>query len=164
MIGKVKAILLVGGGIGLILIFLAVFVSEPSVSGTISYRERISLSPGAMVTVRLHDTSYADGSSPLVAEQVISDPGRVPIEFRVPYSRDTIDPRNTYSVYARIDKSDGRLAFINDTAYDVITRGNPTRVNMVLVLVEPPPEMVDGEWSPSDGLHSSNRSTSWKQT
>ena len=51
---------------------------------------------------------------------------------------------------ARIDESDGRLAFINDTAYDVITRGNPKKVNMVLV--EPPPEMVDGEWSAEDRL------------
>ncbi|MCE2512796.1 MAG: YbaY family lipoprotein [Acidimicrobiia bacterium] len=55
-----------------------------------------------------------------------------------------IDSRNTYSVSARIEESDGRLAFINDTAYDVITRGNPKKVDMVLVLVEAPPEMVDG--------------------
>ena len=40
-------------------------------------------------------------------------------------------------------ESDGRLAFINDTAYDVITRGNPNRVDMLLVLVEPPLDMVD---------------------
>ena len=38
-------------------------------------------------------------------------------------------------------ESDGRLAFINDTAYEVITRANPTRVDMVLVLVEPPPDL-----------------------
>ena len=32
------------------------------------------------------------------------------------------------------------MAFTNDTAYDVITRGNPNRVDMLLVMVEPPPE------------------------
>ena len=67
-------------------------------------------------------------------------------------SDDDINSRNTYSVSARIEESDGRLAFINDTAYDVITGGNPDRVDMVLVLVEPPPEMVDGEWNARDRL------------
>ena len=148
--GKGKTILLAGGGIALILILLLIFARGPSVSGTVTYRERIALSPGAVVTVRLVDTSYADGPSELIGEQVIPDPGRIPIDFRVPYSRDAIDPRNTYSISVRIEETDGRLAFVNDTAYDVITRGNPTRVDMVLVMVEPPPEMVDGEWNPSD--------------
>ncbi len=121
-----------------------------SVSGTVTYSERIALTPGATLTVQVRDTSYADASAELIAEQVISDPGQVPISFRVEYDRDDIDSRNTYSVSARIEESDGRLAFINDTAYDVITRGNPSKVDMVLVLVEPPPEMVDGDWSAED--------------
>jgi len=121
-----------------------------SVSGTVTYRERIDLTPGAKLIVQIRDTSYADAAAALIAEQVISDPGQVPIEFDVDYDPDDIDSRNTYSVSARIEESDGRLAFINDTAYDVITRGNPKRVDMVLVLVEPPPEMVDGEWSAED--------------
>ena len=86
----------------------------------------------------------------MIAEQIISDPGQVPISFDVGYDPDDIESRNTYSVSARIEESDGRLAFINDTAHDVITRGNPKRVDMVLVLVEPPPEMVDGEFSAED--------------
>ena len=50
----------------------------------------------------------------------------------------------------RIEEENGHLAFINDTAYDVITHGNPNRVDMVLVMVEPPPEKAEGERSPSD--------------
>ena len=118
-----------------------------SVTGTVTYSEQIELTPGATLIVQIRDTSYADASAELIAEQVISDPGKVPIKFEVDYDPDDIDSRNTYSVSARIEESDGRLAFINDTAYDVITGGNPKKVNMVLVLVEPPPEMVDGEWS-----------------
>ena len=123
-----------------------------SVTGTVTYSERIELTPGATLIVQVRDTSYADAGSELIAEQVISDPGKVPIKFEVDYDRDDINSHNTYSVSARIEESDGRLAFINDTAYDVITRGNPKKVNMVLVLVEPPPEMVDGEWSAEDRL------------
>ena len=144
-----KTIVVAGAGIALILIVL-LFVRGPSVSGTITYRERIPLSPGAVVKISLRDTSYADGPSELVAHQTITDPGQVPIDFRLPYPREAINSRNTYSVSVRIEEADGRLAFINDTAYDVITHGNPSKVNMVLVMVEPPPEMVDGEWNPSD--------------
>ena len=144
-----KAMIVAGGGIALMLILLFL-VRGPSVSGTITYRERIPLSPGAVVRVSLNDTSYADGPSELVAHRTITDPGQIPIDFRLPYPRETINSRNTYSISVRIEEADGRLAFINDTAYDVITHGNPTRVDMVLVMVEPPPEMVDGEWNPSD--------------
>ena len=144
-----KTIVVAGGGIVLVLILLFL-VRGPSVSGTITYRERIPLSPGAVVKISLNDTSYADAPSELVAQQIITDPGQVPIDFRVPYPRGAIDTRNTYSVSVRIEEADGRLAFINDTAYDVITHGNPNRVDMVLVMVEPPPEMVDGEWNRSD--------------
>ena len=114
-----------------------------SINGAITYRERLNLSPGASVVMELRDVSYADASAPLIARQTISDPGQVPIKFKVEYSREHIDPRNTYGISARIIESDGRLAFINDTAYDVITHGNPDRVDMLLVLVKPPPDLVD---------------------
>ena len=120
--------------------------ANAAVTGTVTYRERIALSPGAVVTVQLRDTSLMDVASELVAEQVITNPGQVPIAFEVRYNKDDIDPRNTYSIQARITESDGRLAFINDTAYDVITRGNPTRIDMVLVIVQPPPDPT-GEWN-----------------
>ncbi len=115
-----------------------------SVRGTVTYRERLALTPGAKLVVELRDVSYADAAAPLIARQTISGPGQVPIEFRVGYNRDDVDSRNVYSVSARIIESDGRLAFTNDTAYEVITRGNPNKVDMVLVLVQPPPDMTDG--------------------
>ena len=110
-----------------------------SVSGSVTYRERLALTPGARLEVELRDTSLQDAAAPLVAEQVIENPGQVPIEFELGYNKDDINSRNTYSVQARIIEGDGRLAFINDTAYDVITRGNPGKVEMVLVMVQPPP-------------------------
>ena len=114
-----------------------------SVSGSVTYRERIALTPGAMLLVELRDTSYQDAAAELIARQTITDPGQVPIRFKVEYNREDIDSRNTYSVSARIIESDGRLAFTNDTAYDVITRGNPGKVDMLLVLVQPPPNLVE---------------------
>ena len=124
--------------------------ADASVRGTITYRERIALTPDAVVTVQLRDTTYADAAAVLIAEQIIASPGQVPIDFDVRYPSDEIDDRNTYSVSAVITESDGRMAFTNDTSYDVITRGNPRRVDMTLVMVEPPPELVPDGWSRTD--------------
>ena len=111
------------------------------VKGAVTYREWLALTPGARLVVELRDVSYADADSILIASQTITNPGQVPIRFEVEYNRDDIDSRNRYSVTARIIESDGRLAFINDTAHEVITRGKPSKVDMVLVLVQPPPQM-----------------------
>ncbi len=116
---------------------------QASLTGTVSYHERLALSPEAVLTIELQDTSYADAPSQLIASQAISGPGQVPIKFDVAYDPGDIDSGNRYSVGARIVESDGRLAFINDTAYEVLTRGNPNRVEMLLVLVEPPPDLID---------------------
>lgn len=113
-----------------------------SVTGSVTYRERIALTPDAQVVVELRDVSLADAAAPLIARQTISEPGQVPIDYKVEYNRDDIDSGRTYSVTASIIESDGRLAFTNDTVREVITRGNPNRVDMVLVLVQPPPELT----------------------
>ena len=118
------------------------------VTGTVTYRERIALTPGAVVEVQLRDVSYQDAAALLIDSQTISSPGQVPIEFEIEYRCEDIDPRNTYSIIARIIEADGRLAFINDTAYEVITRHNPNSVDMVLVMVEPPPDRVDTSATP----------------
>ena len=160
MKAKVKNTLLAAVAISVVLVALAACESNPrpanitvevlsgrspnaSVSGAVTYRERLDLSPGAKLVVELRDVSYADAASTLIARQTISDPGQVPIKFKVEYNRDDIDSRNTYAVSAKIIESDGRLAFTNDTAYDVITRGNPNKVDMLLVLVKPPPDLIE---------------------
>ena len=112
--------------------------TNASVTGSVTYRERIALTPDATVHVQLRDTSYQDAPSMLIAEQVIHNPGQVPINFKIDYNREDLEPRNTYSISARITGPDGRLLFINDTAYDVITGGNPSNVDILLVMVDAP--------------------------
>ena len=162
MMTSVKTALISLAGIWTVLLAAAACQNEPgssnltlevpsgrepnaSVSGTVTYRERLALTADAMVIVDLRDVSYADGPAPLIARQTISGPGQVPIKFKIEYSRQDIDSRNRYSISARIVESNGRLAFTNDTAYEVITHGNPDKVDMLLVLVEPPPELVEGD-------------------
>ena len=121
-----------------------------SVTGSVTHRERLALTSGATLMVQLRDVSYQDAASELIAEQAIHDPGQGPIKFKVEYNRDDLVSGNTYAIQARIIESDGRLAFINDTAYEVITRDNSDRVDMVLVMVEPPPITPDASGTGGD--------------
>ena len=116
------------------------FAASGVVTGTVTYRERIALSPEAVVEVKLLDVSLADAPAVTIGEQIIEDPGQVPIAFEIEYDPAEIDERFTYAVQARIMEGD-ELLFINDTAYHVITGGNPDQVDLVLVMVgEAPPE------------------------
>ena len=103
-----------------------------SVEVTAAYRERIMLPPDAKVTITLADTSLADAPAKVVATQVIEGQSAPPFQFALAYDPTQIDARHTYSVSARIEAG-GKLRFITDTHYPVITRGAPNHVEMLAV-------------------------------
>jgi uncharacterized lipoprotein YbaY len=106
-------------------------------TGTVTYLVRSALPDDAVVRVQLVDVSRADAPATVLAEQEIVTGGQqVPIPFELQYDPAAIDPRFTYAVQARIEIG-GQLAFINTTAHQVLTRGNPA--TDVEVLVEPVP-------------------------
>ena len=122
----VAALTLVVAGCGLL---------SNAVSGTITYDGDPAIPAGAVVTVQVRDVSYQDAASKLIASQTIENPGRFPIDFSVPYEPDDIDSRAIYGLQVSITLND-RLIYINDTAFEVITRGNPKRgVDMWVVSV-----------------------------
>ena len=110
--------------------------SGPAVSGTVSFPPEPALPADATLTVQLLDVSLQDAPSVLIAEQVIDDPDPGGTRFEVRYDADDIESSNTYALLAAITDSEERLLFVNDTAYDVITWGNPDSVDMELVAVE----------------------------
>lgn len=72
-------------------------------TGTISYRQRIALTPAAVVEEKLLDVSRADAPSVTIAEQVIKPAGRqVPIAFELPYDARRIEERHRYVIQVRI--------------------------------------------------------------
>ena len=110
-----------------------------TVTGTVTYRERIALPPqGVVVTVKVEDISRADAPAVTIGEQIIENPShQVPIPFEIQYNPDDIDERYTYAMRVRIEV-DGKLWFINTTRYGVITRGNPTsNIEVILQKVGP---------------------------
>lgn len=107
--------------------------AEPAaVTGTVAYRERIALTPEAVVEVQLLDVSIADASAKLIAEQTIRPQHQVPIPFELAYDPAEIDERFTYTVRATI-RERGRLVFTTDRSYRVLTRGSPNHVDLILV-------------------------------
>ncbi len=112
--------------------------AEPAVvTGTVAYRERIALTPEAVVEVQLLDVSMADASAKLIAEQVIKPKHQVPIPFELVYDPAEIDARFTYAVRATI-RERGRLLFTTDRSYRVLTRGSPSHVDLILVRTSEP--------------------------
>ena len=105
------------------------------VTGTLMYRERIALPPGAVAEVRLLDTSLADVPSVEIAYEEIKGVGNPPIPFVLNYDPSKIDERNQYGVRATITH-DGGLLFTSDTHYPVLTRGAGNTADIMLIMVD----------------------------
>jgi len=110
-----------------------------TVTGSVTYRERIALPPSSVVKVRLVDVSRADAPATLIGEQLIKTAGRqVPFPFEIAYDPKRIEERFTYVVQARIEDEGGRLLFISDRHFPVLTRGAGQHVDLVLRTVAAP--------------------------
>jgi putative lipoprotein len=92
----------------------------------------------AAIKVQLVDVSRADAPAVVLGEQIIQAGGKqVPFAFAISYDPARIEANRSYAVQARIE-DDGKLRFISDQHYGVITRGAPVHVDMVLKAVGGP--------------------------
>jgi putative lipoprotein len=108
-----------------------------SVTGSITYRERIALPPTAQVEITLADVSLMDAPSKTIAQQSFTADGRqVPFAFSLTVDQRQLDPRHSYAVSARITDASGRLMFITDTRNSVTFDGRPTIDMGMLALVK----------------------------
>lgn len=105
--------------------------AQSVVTGTATYRERIALPPDAVFEATLEDVSRAGAPARVLGRHRIEPAGTPPFRFRIDYDPAQIDPRYSYSVRATV-RQGGRLLFTTDTHYGVITRGQPTTVEMLL--------------------------------
>ena len=112
-----------------------VYRAMPSITGTVSYKERIALPAGATVIIQLLDISRADAPAVVIARQVIPTNGKqVPFNFVLPYDIAQISPTGTYGVRAEIRLND-QLLFTTSQSYQVITNGKPSKIDVVVTQV-----------------------------
>lgn len=112
--------------------------AEPTmgtVSGQITYLQRIALPPDAVVEVKLQEVSRLDAPAVTIAEQTFPTEGRqVPIPFELSYDTSQIEPHLTYVVRVRI-LVEGETRWINASADRVLTRGGGSEVEVQVVPV-----------------------------
>ncbi len=95
-----------------------------NLTGTVTYLERIALTPDAVIHVELQDVS--SGITSVIAAIDINAEGRqVPIPFELAYDPAAIDPAGTYLLSANISQA-GQIIFASPTGVPVLTNGAPT--------------------------------------
>ena len=113
-----------------------------TLTGTVTYRARVALPPGAVIEVRLLDVSRADPSTSLRAgapadtlarAEIVTRGEQVPVPFSLPYDPDTIQARRRYVVQATIAVA-GRIVWRTTTPHPVFVDGAaPTTPVIVIV-------------------------------
>lgn len=105
-----------------------------TVTGTVTYLQRIALPPDAVVSVQLLNVSLQDVPAKVLAEVELATEGKqVPIAFQIRYKIADINPAHSYAVRANI-RAGGEISFTSSASYPVITRGAPVQIE---ILVQP---------------------------
>ena len=94
-----------------------------TLTGVVTYLERMALDPAAIIVVDLQNVS--SGTPAIVTTTEVPAEGRqVPIPFELAYDPAPIDPAGTYLLYARI-LVNGATTFASATGAPVLTNGAP---------------------------------------
>jgi putative lipoprotein len=106
-------------------------VQTGTVSGTVTYRERVALSPDATIYVRLADVTDGNVKSRTIVQHEMKAGQQVPIPFVLTYKQQDIDPTREYAVDVRLSDK-GKLSLITPRPAPVLTKGNPDSADIVL--------------------------------
>ena len=112
----------------------ASIAAEKTISGKVSYRERIALPPEAHLIVQLIDVSRADAPSKTIGETRIEAPQGSPIPFAISFDTDQLEPQHSYALQARIAAGD-TLWFVTDERYTVDPKNVTAPIELKLVMV-----------------------------
>lgn len=115
------------------------------IKGTITYRERVALQPGATVEVSLD--RFRDDEHVSVSSLTLSLEGRqVPVSFSLPYNAQAAREGDSYALRARILHGDTVL--FESPSHVMITPGQTTPVELTLVKAAPAeaPPIYGIEW------------------
>jgi putative lipoprotein len=99
-------------------------------TGSVSYRERIALPPGALLRVTLVDVSLIGAPERVIAEREIRPEAQVPIPFVLELAPRQIDPERRYGLRASLSGPEGRVLWTTASAVPVLTQGAPDAVEV----------------------------------
>jgi putative lipoprotein len=103
----------------------------PSVVCTLRCAETTALAYGTVLELRLVDFTRPDTGPLVLAERIDSNPGQLPLRYRLFYNASAINPAHDYGVEARI-LFEGRPLWIQPEPLPVITKDHPYDVEVVL--------------------------------
>ena len=104
---------------------------EPTIRGTVSYRERMALTPQAELEVRLLELPSSGGPAPVIGLIRIQNPGQVPITFQIPFDPQQMDPEARHAIQADI-RDQGRTLFTTPHPIVVLQAQHNRPVDLVL--------------------------------
>jgi putative lipoprotein len=109
---------------------LLAMAPSPTVTGVVTYRERVALAPDAYVVVKLWDVTQRTNWQ-LIGTQTLRRVGQPPITFAVGYAADRVHPDGDYVIEAQIHQG-GELRWINPAACPILTKGFPSAVTVTV--------------------------------
>ncbi len=124
------------------LLAVPIAAATSSVSGSLTYRERIALTPAAVAIVTIVDTTATPDAGVVIGQQRIDAPSGVPIDFSVLVDAATIDPTHAYALFASI--VDGSSIWQNAVGEPVITGGPTKGIDLVLTGLPATPSAIIG--------------------
>ena len=108
------------------------------ISGTVWYRERKALPPGAQVIVVLEDQSRMDAPATVITDYTHTVDGPGPYTFRLVYDPRAIDDRMRYGLRARIEH-EGQLLFTSTEHVDPFAVPAGEAIEIMVSMVDRPP-------------------------
>lgn len=102
-----------------------------TISGEVTYRERIALPPGASLSIGLVDLATPQAPR-IAAKAALASPGEVPLNFNLNFDDSVLVAGASYGIVAEISGEDGSVWFRNPTPYAVDPRA-PAGPILILV-------------------------------
>ena len=137
--------LLLGGGIALLVFFLALiyynFALATTIAGVVSLaaNTEIELPAENQLVIEVQEVGAQRPNDGLIAEKTLKNV-RLPVEFRISYDGNRIDTQKNYMIAAKILDEDQTVLLVNNQNYNVITNNHSRQVNIQLVTLNTPIE------------------------
>ena len=130
--------LLIGGGIALLVLFLALiyynFALATTIAGVVSLaaNTEIELPAKNQLVIEIQEVGAQRPDNGLIAEKTLKNV-RLPVEFRISYDGNRIDTQKNYMIAAKILDEDQTVLLVNNQNYNVIINNHSKQVNIQLV-------------------------------